>query len=593
MMDINFSKLRSPQVIFLLYVLISGALIMAFRFVFPGSEPPLLFFYRDWRLICGALELFRLFPALAFSALIIPFGMVSSSDNFIDDDQSGFSAIFFKRLLPSVIIAICAAVVYCGIFFLALPLVKNSEENLLFRGELYNLARERAQQNADAGEWDESLQFYHICDSIWPDNPALDDLKNKIEINLDKSQSEINEEKSHSRTALARNWRSLDSSMTSEENAELNAAQAIDMAYTAFEEKRYFDAHWLASLGGRIAVRGSPEEASAARLASNAWNQIQAQTPNKREQRLYSLYELKLSGYQAMNSGEWIQAYYIFKELMALSPDDPDAVNFFAVSEQETKGYAFFIDEMELSMGEILTGALFSFPGRNGRVVMRFSSLSAAQDFAYGRSLEYMEFDNGSRLTANVRTPFVKLLPVTIGGKSQVLVLMHALDRDDKNISWQSEWITGEKGQTLILDIDFNVLLLLTQVRRGLGNLQLDELYAASGQLGSAGYITEIFEAEILNRLGSAVFFLPMAILVIVIGWRYRAKTRPRYLFVLLLPVMPVVFNALVSLYQYILNMFGIWLILIFGFSAAFTVFVIVLALCLFISLIALAAQHG
>jgi len=592
-MNINFSRLRSVPVIFILYVLVSGVLIMAFRFIFPGSDLPLLIYFRDWRLIRGALDFFSLFPALALSALVIPFGIVSVSDFGIDGNQSGFSAVFFKRLLPSVITAICAAVVYCGIYFLAFPLVKDSEENLIFKGELYNLAKERALRNAEDGEWNDVSQFFSICDNIWPDNPALDDLKNRIEINLDRSLLEISEEKSQSRAALIRNWRSFDSSVTEENGDSMSAAQAIDMGHKALEEQRFFDAHWLASLGGRLAKRGSPEEVSAARLAGDAWNRIESQIPNHREQRLYSLYEMKLSGYQAMNSGEWIQAYYIFKELMVLTPDDPDAVNFFNVSELETMNYAFFIDEMELSLGEILTGALFSFPGHDGRIVMRFSSLSSSQDFAYGRGLEYMEFDSGSRMTANVRAPFAKLLPVIIGGKPNVLIITHALDRDDKNISWQSEWLAGEKEPTLILDIDFNALLLLTQVRRGLGNLQIGELFTASGQLGSSGYISEVFEAEILNRIGSAVFFLPVAISIIVAGWRYRAKTRPRYLFILLLPVMPVVFNVLVSLYQSVLNTLGIWLILAFGFSAAIAVFSGVLALCLFFSLIALAAQHG
>jgi len=85
---------------------------------------------------------------------------------------------------------------------------------------------------------------------------------------------------------------------------------------------------------------------------------------------------------------------------------------------------------------------------------------------------------------------------------------------------------------------------------------------------------------------------MPMAIFVIVIAWRYRARERPRYLFVLLLPILPIVFNAFVFTYRTIINTLGIWLVLTFGFTAAIIIFIAAVALTLFISLVSLAGQH-
>ncbi|MDR0322256.1 MAG: hypothetical protein LBI28_12210 [Treponema sp.] len=84
-----------------------------------------------------------------------------------------------------------------------------------------------------------------------------------------------------------------------------------------------------------------------------------------------------------------------------------------------------------------------------------------------------------------------------------------------------------------------------------------------------------------------------MAIFVIVMAWRYRARQRPRYLFFLLLPVLPIVFHGLVFLYRSVFNILGIWLVLSIGFSAALAVYIATLAVTLFISLIALSAQHS
>jgi len=582
-------RLRSPQFIFVIYVLVSALLIMIFRFIFPGSEPPLPIYAHNWRLLRGALELFDLLPALALSALVIPFGLVS-----FEEKHQSFSEVLFKRLLVSVITAICAAVVYGLIFFLALPLLKNYEENLRFSGELYQLAKNNAHERGDSGNWQEASQFLAICDNIWFNSPGFDSLRNDIEINLVKIQSERSRERSDARSALARDWRSADITPLSGEQQSLDAKQAIAMYEAAFNGERYFDAHWLATLAGRIAPAGSPETVTAARLASDAWEKISSQEPNFKEKRLYELYNLKLSGYQAMNVGDWIRAYYIFQELLSLTPDDPDAAKFFAASERGAVEYAFFLDEMELSMGEILTGAVFSLPGGTGRAALRFLSFTMSPDVAYVMGFEYMDFDADSSLRSSVSARYAKLLPFNLNGKPQVLVLTHVLDRFNKNHSYEGEWLAGVKpAGGILLDISFEDLFLLSDVRHGLYNLQIDELFTASKKLNNFGYVYQIFQAEILNRLGSVLFFLPMAIFVIILGWRFRAKTRPRYLFILLLPVFPVVFNAFVFFYRSVLNTFGIWLVLSLGFTAALVVFTAAFGLLLLVSLIVLAAQHG
>jgi hypothetical protein len=225
---------------------------------------------------------------------------------------------------------------------------------------------------------------------------------------------------------------------------------------------------------------------------------------------------------------------------------------------------------------------------------MRFSNLSTSADYAYGVGFEFMEFDALSRPIVSIRAPYAKLLPVTVNEKARIMVITHALNRNNKDISWESERLLGDnKISVVILEISFEEFLLLSSVRRGLTTIQVDELFDASKKLGALGYVSQIFEAEILNRISSTVFFLPMAIFVIVIGWRYRTKKRPRYFFFLLLPVLPAVFSGLVFFYRNLLNIVGIWLVISLGFAAALTIFIVALAVILFISLIILSAQHG
>jgi len=588
-MTINTDKMRSPQNIFIIYSLAAFLLIMIFRFIFPGSPAPLLLYSRTWRFIHGILEIINLFPAIAFSALVIPFGIAS-----LEDRYQSFSELFFKHLVASVIAAIIAAVIYGLIFFLVFPMVKNYEENLIYSGDMYKLAKKRAQECKDSGDWEKAYQFLDICDHVWYNSPELKAFKEEVTINLHLDVAEKNEEKNRARAALAADYHFSDIVPLSEDQKPVDAAQAITMSRTAFNERRYFDAHWLANLGTRLAARGSVEANNASRLASEAWNMISSLAPNAKEERLFQLYNLKLSGYQAMASGEWIRAFYIFQELLTYTPDDPDAKNFIAVSEKSAKQVAFFIEEMELSLGENLNGAVFSIPGTDGRAVMRFNSLTSTDDVAYGAGFEYMEFDSNMTPKTSVVSQYAKLTPFTLDGKPQVYVLTHALDRFDKNNDFKGEWLIGNPvAGGIFLNISYEDLLVITDVRRGLTNLSINELFTAAEKLGNYGYISQIFQAEILNRLGCVLYFLPMAIFIIVIAWRYRTKGKARYLFVLLLPVLPIVFHGFVFLYRSVINTLGIWLVLSFGFATALFIFIAAMAVILFISLVSLASQHN
>ncbi len=596
----KIEKFNSPSVFFLFYLILAGLLVFFFRYIFPASPAPLSIFLRQWRILQGLLELFNFFPALVLSALIVPFGLTS-----FEKDYADFSQLFFKRLFSSLVIAICSAAVYAGVFFFALPMVKKMEGNLRFSGGLYSIAKEQAQERSKAGEWVEASRFLASADQVWAASPETSALRTEIEVNLERLRYAEGDKENQARMALAEdrrslnrtNLRSADVSALPGEQQPTTASQAISLSETAFNEGRFFDAHWLAVLGGRIASSGSPEEVSAARLASDAWNAISANAPSRAEAKRFSLFELKLSGYRALNSGDWIRAYYIFLELLRLTPDDPDAADFLAKSEQGVLEYAFFIDEMDLTLGRNLTGALFSLPTEKGRAVMRFSNLSTSPDVSYGMGFELMEFDSLSRPLTSMRSAYAKILPVTLNERPQIMIITHAISRHDKNLSWECEWLLGGQDESglqtsVVVDVSYDDFLLISRVRNGLANLQIDELYLASKRLKDAGFINQIFEAEILNRFGSVGFFLPVAIFVIVLGWRYRARTKPRYLFFVMLPVLPVVFNALVFLYRTMLNTAGVWLVLNLGFSAALVVYIAALVICLFVSMIALAAQH-
>ncbi|MDR1420984.1 MAG: LptF/LptG family permease [Treponema sp.] len=610
-MKLNRETVLSPPGIFIIYVLASSLVIMAYTFIFPGETSPIPWFAFTWRFVRGFLRILDLYPALALTGLVIPFGVLSS---FVEGYGS-FSAKFLDRLKGPLFTAIAASALYGALCFIPLPLLQDAQANMRFEGELYRLSREKARENGTAGNWEDAAYFIAVCERIWPESPELERLKSDVSIRLERLRFEEAERRREAsgqaagtvgRTGMAAGGAAAPDSGIPRP---VNAAEALLYAGEAMNAERYYNAHWLAVLAGRLAGEGSPEAAEAARMAGRAWDAVMSLAPGAREREAYFLYRLKNSGYQAMVGGDWIRAYYIFRELLDLAPSDPDAANYLARSEQGTLETAFFTDEMDLALGEILTGAVFSLPsgftdlGNHpeagwadpaGRAALRFSSLAASSDYSYGTGLEYIGVDGEGRLT-RVEAPYAKILPITLDSRPRTLVLMQALDRHDGEKRWEPVWSgapPSAENVRLILELSYDNFLLLAQARRGLDNLFTGELWDAAENLEMYGYIPEVFQAELASRFAKPLFFLPLTIAVLILGWRLRARKRPRYFFIPMLFVSPLVFYGVVSFFGTFLDTLGIWMVVYMGFTAAASALALGIAVFFVLDLVVLAAQR-
>jgi hypothetical protein len=325
--------------------------------------------------------------------------------------------------------------------------------------------------------------------------------------------------------------------------------------------------------------------------------------PGIRETQNHALYHLKRQGYEAMVSGDWIRAYYIFRELFELSPEDPDVANFLNMSEQGTAGVAFFIDEIEAGIGENLTNAIFSIPLVPAqdtfwsRAVMRTDSLFIYPDYSYAIGLEIIAFDENNRPLYNMKARYAKFIPMTVQEKPRLVILLRALSRYDEKIRWEPEWSSpgySDLGDFQIaLDVTYEHFLRLSKARRRVDSLFLADLVAMSKDFGNYGYIPQVFQAEIIRRILEPVILLPLSIFAIIIGWRFRAKTKPKFIGIPMLVIIPVIFNGVVQLIRALTNTLELWMLLSLGFSTAVTVFIVGTLLFFILSLILLASQHG
>jgi lipopolysaccharide export LptBFGC system permease protein LptF len=145
----------------------------------------------------------------------------------------------------------------------------------------------------------------------------------------------------------------------------------------------------------------------------------------------------------------------------------------------------------------------------------------------------------------------------------------------------------------IALDTTYEHFLRLSKARRQVDSLFFADLLAMSKDFGNYGYIPQVFQAEIIRRIAEPVILLPLTILAIIIGWRFRAKTAPRYLGFPMLIIIPLVFNGVVHLIRSLTGVLGLALLLSLGFSPAITIFIAGSLLFFILSLIILASQKG
>jgi lipopolysaccharide export LptBFGC system permease protein LptF len=210
-----------------------------------------------------------------------------------------------------------------------------------------------------------------------------------------------------------------------------------------------------------------------------------------------------------------------------------------------------------------------------------------------------MAFDSDGLPLWSMEAPYAKIFPLVFGSSSfhdgqAVAVLFRALDRTDKNINWEPV-IHGQGpiSAQLSIAVSWDDFLLLSKIHQGLSGLSPAELRLAADKLGNYGYQREVFEAELLRRFSEPLFFLPFAIFAIVIGWRYRAMARPRYMGIPMMGILPAVFYGAEYISRGWINNLGIWAVVSLGFTSAAIAFGTGILVLHVVSLIILAAQHG
>jgi hypothetical protein len=591
--------LSLPASICIVYPLSILIIILIFRLVFPDisfyneswstSETPVLTVFRFGdSLTHGILDFILIFPAVFMSAQFIPFRRVPSQKA---GRYQRFSPAFFKLLGPQLIASVIAAIIYGLLFLIVRPIAADYQVDIQTKSALFVEAKEKLLLCSNREEWEDASRYLSICERIWPKNKELAGIREIIDMEMTRIvyKRDTVPEKNGQKHVIG----------IPGQLEPVDTQSALLFAETALREERYYDAHYLATIAGRLAAQGSNESVRASRLSVAAWNAIETLEPNASEREQHEIYRQKREGYEAMNSGDWVRAYYIFRELSVNQPDDPDVKKFFALSTEGLEHIVFFIDEVNMRLGIEFMDSLFSLPlfETDGRIVMRFASLSSTADYSYGKELEIAAFDAGNNPLYSVKAPYVKLLPFYIGDRQFTVMYLQAINRNYEQINWGPSWTGTPPGGTpktqLVLAISYEDFLLASLAGRPLDGFFLSDIWALASRMENYGYVPEVYQAEIINSVVQPLLFLPLMMFSLTIGWILRCKNHRSFSILPMFILMPVILTALINLLRDIVSNSCVFVVVSFGFSAALAIGFAAAMFLFVLGIVCLAAQRS
>jgi hypothetical protein len=573
---------------------------MVFRYLLPAEPPPLPVYVIQWRLINGVLNICDIFPALLLAGLVIPFGWIAQDS----EPFPRFSLHFFKWLSPALFTGFAAAAVYAVVFFLVSPLSQNYYKTLSSNGTIFHQSKAAAAKQASAGEWLNAEHSLAVCKRIWRKSAEEGGEIFSLAESISVKATEIRIKKAALESEKIYNIQKKEEAPIFKLWEPVNAQEALNSANIALAENRYFDAHWLAGLVMQLlkTKQTGAEYQQAAHIARQAWNTINNLAPSEKERVLYSLYHQKRDGYAAIHDTDWLQAYHIFADLITKTPADPDVANFLALSKQEVESIAFFIEERDITLGTMVLNPLFSLPTdvQQARAVIRMTDLSLFSDCAYGRNMELLLFDKKQKFIGTISSPFCRISPYQTDRGERLLVMMRSISNEtneqfDPTVTWfDTDWKKQElfDDMQIVLNIQYHHFILLTNIRYGIDSLLLPDLFSASKTFGEYGYITQVFQAELMYRIFSLIVFLPATVITIVLGWRFRATRKPFFIGIPMFFILPFVFQIIIWIYQRLFNTLCIWSVTNFGFTMTGLLFGLGTVGLFFLSLLVAAFQR-
>ncbi len=515
-------------------------------------------FLLSWRMHSVLLLFVNYLPAWQTAGILTGYAVVFSTRK---EPVRRWSEVHIAWLKGAFTLCIVLSAVFVILSEGVVPLSLRTRETLVSRTADYTNNMELAARHITAREYAEAEIRIQFALAVWPDSSEALSLLERVRYSL----------------ALEAESLYADGNKTGMEDVSryvlnpegLSVISAIDLSREASSQMDWYAQHYYAMLAWRLASDTDPNKEYALRLAADGWNHIVEGSALLSAKDDAELYRTKRDGYEALDAGDYLRAYYIFNDLSQAEKEsglrDPDVGRFLTLSRQGLLQQSFFIDEtLSVRAFESARDIVFTIKTPGGLTdVVSMRGLTYAKnnntDVWYIRDFEMARFDPVYSLVFRLAVPYAKMFPYRLSDEeAQPRILLRSVDRDRREIEVIPQILEGAMSEadsySVLLEMPYRELNAVIAANRGFDTMTLAELTGFADRADRYGFSSRAVITHMLARFSDPFLVLVISILALTLGWKYRMEPYSFFKawWVLVLPLIPFVLMMTIGVVRYI-----------------------------------------
>lgn len=570
------------------FIFMMGAFLLGYIFFFIQQwiqypEATLLYFYKvPWILEEALRVLIEHFPVVAVSGVLIAFSTFPADKASLLEGTGVISGSTSRTIILFLIATLLYTILSIGL----LPELYEARYDRIYQSSLARSYLQQAEQAEQQENEAAAYRLYRDYLNIDSDNRAIKDKLNYLEgqVSLQTAQKRQRGEE-----------QDLPDSIWHDEYRDMSAVELVEKGRAALNNKDPFTAHYMALIAQRVAQRQNHTREDAKRLAARAWEAIGALEPSREQEQAWTVYNRKLSGYEALTRQQPVKAYYIFKDLRESQPGDPDVKEYYRRSMQQAQQVSYFIEDAERFKSNPGIRKIVYMDDSRTLVFIEKLVIENGEHWVYDIELLRLsavataaDDDDEAGIFAHISAPFGR-----ISGESLIL---KGIDRDDENRSIEPTVYVSRAEDPLqtVVNITPSIpqLMRLSREQEFLDRLTLPDLLALQPVITQFGYPAYRFEVLTLMRILEPFLFLIFAVFAVAFGWHTRVYAHGfPWLVLIVAPLLPFLMTQIIILYEYLHKLLFTAVVLNYGFVSGAVGLLVLEAVLLFLALFSVALQ--
>lgn len=512
----------------------AAGFICCVLYVFIFEEPAVLpQFLLRWKLSESGLLFIRILPGLLVSSILIGYAVIFGICGH--NTLPRYSAILLRYLRDVFIILCFCITAYIVLVEITSPaLLKYRLYSELKTHDYYDFLK-AADSALKKNLFDEAYTSSKAALGIWQESEEAAKILETAKV-LVEDKALLRQEQ---------NAYATEEQLLFPDNLTPEGALFISKRFMAMYD--FYTAHFYALQSYKLSPENGPYREEAIRIAAQAWNNIEKGLAELKVEFDIQLYQAKKAGYEMMQQGNYIKAYYQFADAQRMLEKhnplkrDPDIDRFVEITRKKLLETVFFIDEFEtLSIFESVKHIHFTVPASGIMPAVKvsveglsFISNSGVQEL-YGRNCEITQYSRNDKVLFKCRVPFVKFIPIVdTDRQSKIRMQLQAVDRRKDEVITRPLVLEGalpaEQLSSMLLPFSYSDFELIVAACEGEKTMTLPQLYRFRSIGSVYGFSAKIYHREILSRVSDILLILIISIYILVLAWGFRVPPHQRF----------------------------------------------------------------